>query len=152
MSSGCRILDSSVPRGHPPLQLFNPVIMKQLYRSKTDKVIAGIFGGIAETYSIDPSLLRLALVFLGVATGVVPLVVTYAVGWIIISMWMLVLIIGEDGIDRLRRSVYVCRSRYSNLSHSVQGCSRGLTASASIAAALPAKPQNPVRPPIASAC
>ncbi len=59
--------------------------MKRLYRSKTNKVIAGIFGGIAETYSIDPSLLRLALVFLGVATGVVPLVVTYIVGWIIIS-------------------------------------------------------------------
>ena len=32
-----------------------------------------------------PSLLRLALVFLGVATGVVPLVVTYIAGWIIIS-------------------------------------------------------------------
>ena len=59
--------------------------MKRLYRSKTNKVIAGIFGGIAETYSIDSSLLRLALVFLGVATGVVPLVVTYIVGWIIIS-------------------------------------------------------------------
>ncbi len=59
--------------------------MKRLYRSKTNKVIAGIFGGIAETYSIDPSLLRLALVFLGVTTGVVPLVVTYIIGWIIIS-------------------------------------------------------------------
>ena len=58
--------------------------MKRLYRSQTEKMIAGIFGGIAETYSIDPNLLRLLLVFFGVATGVVPLLVTYIFGWIII--------------------------------------------------------------------
>ena len=59
--------------------------MKRFQRSQTEKMIAGIFGGIAETYSIDPNLLRLALVFLGVATGVVPLVVTYLIGWMIIA-------------------------------------------------------------------
>ena len=59
--------------------------MKRFHRSQTEKMIAGIVGGIAETYEIDPNLLRLALVFLGVATGIVPLVVTYIVGWIIIS-------------------------------------------------------------------
>ncbi len=59
--------------------------MKRFHRSQTEKMIAGIVGGIAETHEIDPNLLRLALVFLGVATGIVPLVVTYIVGWIIIS-------------------------------------------------------------------
>ena len=59
--------------------------MKRFHRSQTEKMIAGIVGGIAETYAIDPNLLRLALVFLGVATGIVPLVVTYIVGWFIIS-------------------------------------------------------------------
>ncbi len=59
--------------------------MKRFHRSQTEKMIAGIVGGIGETYAIDPNLLRLALVFLGVATGVVPLVVTYIIGWIIIS-------------------------------------------------------------------
>ena len=58
--------------------------MKRVYRSKTNKAIAGIFGGIAETYSIDPNLLRLLLVFLGVATGILPLLVTYLVGWVIV--------------------------------------------------------------------
>ena len=58
--------------------------MKRLYRSQADKMIAGIFGGIAETYSIDPILLRLVSVFLGIATGIFPLVGTYIVGWIII--------------------------------------------------------------------
>jgi len=58
--------------------------MKRIYRSQTDKKVAGIFGGIAEVYRIDASLLRLIMVFLGVATGVLPLIVTYIVGWIII--------------------------------------------------------------------
>ncbi len=58
--------------------------MKRLYRSQTDKKVAGIFGAIAEMYNIDPSLLRLIMVFLGFATGIVPLVITYIVGWIII--------------------------------------------------------------------
>jgi len=58
--------------------------MKRLYRSPKEKMIAGIFGGLAEMFSIDPSLLRLIVVFLGIATGVIPLVVTYLIGWIII--------------------------------------------------------------------
>ena len=58
--------------------------MKKLYRSVENKKIAGICGGIAEVYSIDPSLLRLAFVFVCLATGMVPLVVTYVVGWIVV--------------------------------------------------------------------
>jgi phage shock protein C len=58
--------------------------MKRLYRSTTDKKIAGIFGGLGEIYSIDPTLLRLAAVFLGLATGILPIVVAYIVGWCII--------------------------------------------------------------------
>ncbi|HEY7680334.1 MAG TPA: PspC domain-containing protein [Terriglobia bacterium] len=58
--------------------------MKRLYRSPTDKRIAGVFGGIGEVYGVDATLLRLAAVFLGLATGLLPLIVTYVVGWIII--------------------------------------------------------------------
>jgi phage shock protein C len=58
--------------------------MKKIYRSQTDKVFAGICGGLGEMLSIDPILIRLGLVFIGVATGVLPTLVTYAVGWIII--------------------------------------------------------------------
>ena len=58
--------------------------MKRLYRSQTDKKLAGIFGALAEMYELDPSLLRLVMVFLGLATGLVPLLITYVVGWIII--------------------------------------------------------------------
>ena len=58
--------------------------MKRLYRSPTDKKIAGIFGGMGELYSVDPMLLRLGAVFLGLATGLLPSIIAYIVGWIII--------------------------------------------------------------------
>jgi len=58
--------------------------MKRLYRSSGEKKIAGIFGGMGEVYEIDPTLLRLGAVFLGIATGLLPLIVAYLVGWITI--------------------------------------------------------------------
>lgn len=36
--------------------------MKRLYRSRTDRMIAGICGGLAEYWNVDPSLIRLAVV------------------------------------------------------------------------------------------
>jgi len=58
--------------------------MKRIYRSQEDKKIAGILGGLGELFDIDPTLLRLLFVFIGLATGIVPLIVAYFVGWIII--------------------------------------------------------------------
>jgi len=58
--------------------------MKRLYLSEKDCKIAGVCGGIGETYDIDPTLVRLAMVFLCVVTGVLPLLVTYLVSWAII--------------------------------------------------------------------
>lgn len=57
--------------------------MKKLYRSKTDVKIAGVCGGIAEIFNLDPTLVRLAVVFVAIATGIVPALVTYIVAWII---------------------------------------------------------------------
>ena len=51
--------------------------MKKLYRSTENKKIAGIFGGLGEIFNIDPTLLRLIFVFIGLATVVIPLVVAY---------------------------------------------------------------------------
>jgi phage shock protein C len=60
--------------------------MKKLYRSQKDKQIAGICGGLGEMFSIDSTLIRLAFVFIGLATGMVPIIVAYVVGWIIIPI------------------------------------------------------------------
>jgi phage shock protein C len=60
--------------------------MKKLYRSNKDKKIVGICGGLGELFAIDSTLIRLALVFIGLATGLVPMIVAYLVGWIIIPV------------------------------------------------------------------
>ena len=55
---------------------------KKLYRSKKDSIIAGVCGGIAEYFGIDPTLVRLLtllIVFLGGAGGI-----AYIIAWIII--------------------------------------------------------------------
>ncbi len=43
--------------------------MKKLYRSKTDRKIAGVCGGIAEYFNIDPTLVRLCTVLLALFVG-----------------------------------------------------------------------------------
>ena len=53
--------------------------MKRLYLSKNESKIAGVCGGIGETYDIDPTLIRLALVFFCLATAVLPVVITYLI-------------------------------------------------------------------------
>ena len=58
--------------------------MKRLYVSKTDRKMFGICGGIGETYDIDPTLVRLGLVFLCIATGIVPLLITYIIAGMIV--------------------------------------------------------------------
>ena len=58
--------------------------MKRLYRSETDVKIAGVCGGIAEVFSIDPTLVRLVVVVAALATVVVPFVVGYLVAWWIV--------------------------------------------------------------------
>ncbi len=53
--------------------------MPKLYRSATNQKIAGICGGLAEIYNVDANLVRLAVVFLGLVTQVMPAVVTFLV-------------------------------------------------------------------------
>ena len=60
------------------------MIMKKLYLSKKDKMLAGICAGIGEMLDIDPTIIRLAFVFIGIATAIFPLVIAYIIGWIII--------------------------------------------------------------------
>ena len=58
--------------------------MKRVYRSMMDKKICGICGGIGEAYNIDPTLTRITVVFLALATGLLPMVVTYIVARFIV--------------------------------------------------------------------
>ena len=42
---------------------------KKLYRSSHDKKIAGVCGGIGEYFNVDPTLIRLGAVLLGLCGG-----------------------------------------------------------------------------------
>ena len=58
--------------------------MKKLYISKKDRKIFGVCGGIGQTYDIDPTLIRLIVVFLCIATAIIPVVLTYLAAWFIV--------------------------------------------------------------------
>ena len=42
---------------------------KRLYRSKKDRMIWGVCGGIANYFNIDPTLVRLAFVLIAMGAG-----------------------------------------------------------------------------------
>ncbi|MEI8072979.1 MAG: PspC domain-containing protein [Candidatus Saccharibacteria bacterium] len=58
---------------------------KKLILSKKDKIIAGVAGGIADYYSLDPALVRIITVVIIAILGVVPGVLLYWVSYIIIK-------------------------------------------------------------------
>ncbi len=58
--------------------------MKRVYRSQSQKMIAGVCGGIAEYFNVDPTLVRLAWVLFGLAAG--SGIVAYIVAWIIMPV------------------------------------------------------------------
>lgn len=57
---------------------------KKLYRSREQRVLAGIMGGLGTFFSIDPVLLRLGYLILTVFTGFVPGIVGYVLAIFII--------------------------------------------------------------------
>jgi phage shock protein C len=50
---------------------------KKLYVSTVNRKIAGVCGGIAEYFEIDPTVVRLGWVILTLTTGIVPGIVAY---------------------------------------------------------------------------
>jgi phage shock protein C len=58
--------------------------MKRLYRSDRDKRIAGICGGLGEYLDVDPTIVRLIAVVVGIGTGVLPFLFGYFIAWLIV--------------------------------------------------------------------
>ena len=57
--------------------------MKRLYRSRREKKIGGVCGGVAEYFEVDPTLVRLAAIIFIFATGGGGLI-AYFIAWAII--------------------------------------------------------------------
>jgi phage shock protein PspC (stress-responsive transcriptional regulator) len=58
--------------------------MTRLYRSRTDKKMAGVCGGIGEAMDADPTIVRLVVIVLALATGIIPFLVGYIIAWMIV--------------------------------------------------------------------
>jgi len=52
---------------------------KRLYRSKENKIFAGVIGGMGEYFDIDPTILRLLWLVILIATAVVPGLIVYVI-------------------------------------------------------------------------
>lgn len=64
---------------------------RRLYRSRTDSVIGGVAGGVAEYLDVDPSIVRIVWAILAIVTGGI-FFVLYIVMWIVVpetptGMW-----------------------------------------------------------------
>jgi phage shock protein C len=55
---------------------------RKLYRSKTDRKVAGVCGGLAQYFNIDPTLIRVLFVVLAILGG--SGLVLYLALWIIV--------------------------------------------------------------------
>jgi phage shock protein C len=51
--------------------------VKRLYRSRNDKMLAGVCGGLAEYFGIDPTIIRLLFVLLAIVTAALPVMLAY---------------------------------------------------------------------------
>ena len=56
--------------------------MKKLYRSKKNRVLGGVCGGVGEYLDVDPVIIRIIWVFLalGYGTGII----LYLIAWLVI--------------------------------------------------------------------
>ena len=57
---------------------------KRLYRSRKNKVIGGVCGGIGEYFNIDPVLIRLVLVLFSFMGG--GGIIAYIIAWMVIPL------------------------------------------------------------------
>ena len=58
--------------------------MKRLMLSRNDRKIAGVCGGLGEYFDVDPTLVRLGVVVVGLVTAVIPMLIAYILAWFII--------------------------------------------------------------------
>jgi phage shock protein C len=58
--------------------------MKRLYKSHSNKVIAGVLGGVGEYFEVDPTVIRLGYLILAILTAFVPAIIAYLIAAFIV--------------------------------------------------------------------
>ena len=58
---------------------------KRLYRSRKDKILAGVCGGLGEYFNLDPVIIRVIFIMLMLPGGL-PGIVPYLAIWLIVPL------------------------------------------------------------------
>jgi phage shock protein C len=58
--------------------------MKQLKRSNKNRMIAGVCGGLAEYFGMDPTMVRIIYVLVSVLSAAFPGILVYLILWVVI--------------------------------------------------------------------
>ncbi len=58
--------------------------MAQLKRSRNDRMLAGVCGGLGEYFNVDSNLIRVIWVIITVFTGFLPGIIVYILLWFIL--------------------------------------------------------------------
>ena len=61
-----------------------PDLSRPLRRSRTNRMIAGVMGGLAERFRIDPTLLRVIYVVGSIVSAAFPGILVYLLLWVLI--------------------------------------------------------------------
>ena len=61
-----------------------PDVSRRLRRSRTNRQIAGVVGGLAEYFGTDPTLLRVVYVIGSIVSAAFPGILVYALLWMLI--------------------------------------------------------------------
>lgn len=72
-------MNDDTPTGHHPAPTPPP---RKLYRSRDDRMIGGVCGGIAEYFNVDATLVRLLAVAAILLAG--SAILAYLIAWIIV--------------------------------------------------------------------
>jgi phage shock protein PspC (stress-responsive transcriptional regulator) len=64
------------------MEIIDPLTPKRLKRSLTDKMLAGVCGGLAKYFEMDSTLIRLIFAFAAVFAGTG--ILAYIIMWIIV--------------------------------------------------------------------
>ncbi len=61
-----------------------PAVTLPLRRSRTNRQVAGVLGGLAEYFRVDPTLLRVIYVVGSIVSAAFPGVLVYAILWLVV--------------------------------------------------------------------
>ena len=63
-----------------------PSLQAPLRRSRSDRKIAGVVGGLAKYLNLDPTLARVLYVVISIVSAAFPGILVYVILWVIIPM------------------------------------------------------------------